>query len=294
MLLSQSLIMPVASTRHKIRTSLKTVTAVIAAILLTLESYNQSTRYPLAARYTGMGAYSRNFVDPLSISSNQAALANVKSLSAGVYGEKRFLLQELNLYNIALCIPLQHGGIAMSAHYFGHDNYSETQLGAGYGKALGKIDIGVQINLHSLRIAGYGKDVLFNFEAGAILHISERVYAGLHIFNPTGSKFGKNHLEKLSSAYSAGVGYEASEKVFISAEIIKEEDKPVNINTGLQYVFAKKLFARIGLYTEAAHLYFGIGLKWTVFRVDITGSYHPQLGLTPGLLLVFEGKRKEE
>lgn len=272
----------------------KTAIAFTASILFMMEGYNQSVRYPLATRYAGMGAYSQHFIDPLSISSNQAALAGIPSLSGCVYAEKRFQLQELNLYNVVLCLPLHFGGIGLSANYFGTTEYNETQLGIGYGKALGKIDIGMQINFHSLRIAGYGKDNLFNFEAGAILHISEQVYAGLHVYNPTGSKFGKNQLEKLASAYSTGLGYEASEKVFISAEIIKEEDKPVSIHTGIQYVFAKRVFARVGLYTETTNLYFGVGLKWNSFRVDITALYHPQLGFTPGLLLVLEGKPKQE
>ena len=267
---------------------------VITASLLTMAGYGQSVRYPLAAKYAGMGAYSQHFVDPLSISSNQAALANIRALSACVYGEKRFHLRELSLYTVVVCLPLRFGGVGLSTHYFGTNEYNETQLGVGYGKTLGKIDIGVQINLHSLRITGYGKDVLLNFEAGAILHISEQVYAGLHVFNPTGSKFGKNPLEKLASVYTTGLGYEASEKVFISAEIIKEEDKPVNIHTGIQYVFAKKLFARVGLYTEPTNFYFGIGLKWNSIRIDLTAIHHPQLGLTPGLLLVLEGKPKEK
>ena len=78
------------------------------------------------------------------------------------------------------------------------------------------------------------------------------------------------------------------------AEIIKEEDKPVNINAGMQYVLDKKIFARVGLYTETTSLYVGVGLKWSDFRVDVTGSYHPQLGFTPGVLIVFQAKRKEE
>jgi hypothetical protein len=272
---------------------LKIVIAFAGPFFFTIAGYNQSVHYPVAAKYTGMGAYSKNFIDPSSVSSNQAALANIQSVSAGLYGEKRFLLQELNLYDVALCFPLEFGGIGLSAQYFGYDEYNETKLGLGYGKALGKIDIGMQINFHSLRINGYGKDVLFSFEAGAIFHISEQVYAGFHVFNPTGSKFGKNHLEKLSSAYSAGLGYEASEKIFISAEIIKEEYKPVTINAGMQYIFAKKLFARLGICTEATNLYFGVGWKWNGFRVDVTGNYHSQLGFTPGLLLVFEANRKE-
>lgn len=257
-------------------------------------SHSQSVHYPPAAMYTGLGAYSKNFIDPLSISSNQAALANIQSFGAGVYSEKRFFLQELNSYSLAFCLPISFGGIALSAQYFGYSEYNETQLGIGYGKALGKIDIGVQMNLHALRIAGYGKDGLFNFEAGAIIHLSEQLFAGFHVFNPTGSKFGTNRTEKLASVYRAGFGYEVSEKLFLSAESIKEEDNPVNIHAGIQYAFAKKFFARIGLNTEVARLYFGVGLKWHVLRFDITANYHPQLGLTPGLLLVFEGKRKEE
>jgi hypothetical protein len=262
--------------------------------LLAFTGCTQSVRYPLAAGYTGLGAYSKNFTDVLSVTSNQAVLAAIKSMAAGVYLEKRFFLEELKLYSIAFCVPLQFGGIGISAKYFGYNEYNETQLSVGYGKALGKIDIGIQFNYHSVRIPGHGRDALFNIEAGTILHISEQIHAGFHVFNPTGARFGKNSQEKLASVYTAGFGYEASEKVFISAEIIKEENKPVNINAGLQYVFAKRLFARLGLFTETGNLYFGVGLKRNNFRIDITSNYHPQLGLTPGLMFVFEGNDKEE
>ena len=264
------------------------------SVLVMLTGYCQSLRYPIASRYAGMGAYSVNFVDPLSVLSNQAALANVEGISAGIYAEKRFLLEELSVYNLSFCFPLFSGGIGLSTRYFGYNGFNETQIGIGYGKALGKIDIGMQVNLHSLKIPDYGNDIRLNFEAGAILHISEQVYAGIHVYNPAGSKFGKDNLEKLSSTYSGGLGYEASEKLFVSAEIIKEEDKPVNINAGMQYVIDKKIFFRVGLYTETTNLYIGVGLRWNDFRVDVTASYHPQLGLTPGVLIVFKAKRKEE
>ncbi|MBC7828374.1 MAG: hypothetical protein H7122_11560 [Chitinophagaceae bacterium] len=262
--------------------------------LLTIACPAQSLHYPIAAGYTGMGAYSKNFVDVLSINSNQAVLAALQSISVAVYTEKRFLLKELNLYHFAFCLPLQFGGFGISTKYFGYSEYNETELGLAYGKNLGKVDIGVQFSYHALRINGYGKDALFNIEVGAILHISEQLRAGLHTFNPTRSRLGKNNLEKLPSLYRVGMGYEASEKLFISAEILKEEDKPVNINAGLQYVFAKRISARLGLYTETTNFYFGVGLKWNVFRFDITGSYHPQLGMTPGLMIVFKKNVPEE
>ena len=268
--------------------------ALAAATMVTAASFSQSVRHTVASRYASMGAYSQTFVDPLSVLSNQAALPSIRSMSAGLYGEKRFLLQELGLYSLSLCLPLSFGGVGLSGRYFGHQAFNETQIGLAYGKSLGKVDIGIQLNLYALKLSGYGADMLVNFEAGAIFHISEQLHAGFHLYNPTRSKFGKDHPEKLSSAYSGGFGYEASDKLFVSAQIIKEEDKPVHINTGLQYVFEEKVFARLGLDTETTHLYFGFGLKWNVCRIDVTASYHPQLGFTPGLLLVFEGKRKDE
>ena len=270
------------------------VICLIISMSIELVAYGQTIHHSLTARYTSIGVYSKNFVDIQCVSSNQAALPNVKSIAAAIYSEKRFLLKELNLYSVAACLPVQFGSIGVSAKYFGYNDYNETQVSVAYGKALGKINIGIQFNYYSLRIQGYGKEALFNIEAGAIMKISEQVFAGLHIFNPTGSAFGNNKIEKLPWVYTAGLGYEASEKVYISAEIIKEEEKPIGINGGLQYVFAKKFFARFGLYTETSNLYFGLGWKWQTFRVDITTNYHPQLGLTPGLLLLFEGINKEE
>ncbi|HEX4374253.1 MAG TPA: hypothetical protein VHZ50_13210, partial [Puia sp.] len=75
--------------------------------------------------------------------------------------------------------------------------------------------------------------------------------------------------------------------------IIKEENKPVNVNGGLQYVFAKQFFARAGIITETTSPYFGFGLRWAAFRIDATVSYHQQLGFTPGFLIIYEFKKKE-
>jgi hypothetical protein len=49
----------------------------------------QTVRRPVAAVYTGLGAYSINHVDVFSFSNNQASLAQMKNASAGVYGERR-------------------------------------------------------------------------------------------------------------------------------------------------------------------------------------------------------------
>src|SRR6195952_5331103 len=124
----------------------------------------QSARSPLSARYTGISTYSNNFTDAFSGSNNQAALAQTKQASAGVYGERRFLLKELSNYAAAISLPSKLGGFGVSINYFGGQNFNTSQVGLGYGKKLGdKIDIGIQINYNMIKLSGYGSGSAINF-----------------------------------------------------------------------------------------------------------------------------------
>lgn len=260
-----------------------------------LNIFAQVTRRPVASPYLGLGAYSISHVDVFSAMTNQAALAQIKSTTAGVYGERRFLLSELNYYTAAGCITTSSGNFGLQAGYFGFSDYNETQLGIAYGRKLGNsLDIGVQFDYNALQIAGYGKTSAINFQLGTILHISEKLHAGFHAYNPVGGKFGNDKQEKLASVYTAGLGYEASDKFFMSAEIQKEENKPVTVNAGLQYKFLPQLMVRGGIATATSVVYAGIGLQLKSLRLDITTSHHPQLGISPGLMLLFSGKNSTQ
>jgi len=268
--------------------------AQVALSIISFQTLAQTVHSPIGVHYVQFGTYSKNFCDVFSFTNNQAALSSLKNASAGVYSEQRFLLKETSMYTFAVALPTSAGGFGFAANYFGFSDYNESQVGIAYGKSLGKmVDIGLQFNYYNVRIAGYGSTGTVNFEAGAIFHPTEKFHIGLHIYNPAGGRFGKNTYEKLASIYIAGAGYEASKQVFISAEIIKEENKPVNVNAGLQYVFAKQFFARAGIESASASPYAGVGLLWNVFRIDIAVSYHQQLGITPGMLLIYNFNKKE-
>jgi len=241
-----------------------------------------------------MGAYSLHHNDVFSFTSNTAALSQVKSFSAGVYGERRFLLNELNNYSLATGIPTHSGNFGMHASYSGFTGFNETLLGLAYARSLGKkIDIGTRFNYYGISIAGYGNASAIGFEIGTIWHITEKIHTGLQISNPVGAKFGKDQQEKMSSVYSFGIGYDASEKFLVSAEIIKEEDRPVNINAGFQYSIMYQLMVRAGISSATSSVWGGVGLSWGAFRIDLATSYHPDLGITPGLLILYHLKKKD-
>jgi hypothetical protein len=251
----------------------------------------QSIRKPVSASYIGLGAYSVHQLDVFSISSNVAALAQIKNPSAGFYGEKRFLLAETNLYSAIIAVPTKEGNFAFQADYFGYKNYNESQLGIAYARSVGKkLDLGIKFNYYSFRIPGFESPSTVNFEIGVICHFTEKLNAGIHFYNPVGGRLSKTENDKLSSVYSFGMGYEASDNFLVSAEIVKQEGLPVNVNAGVQYNFAKQFFARFGIASQNGSPYGGAGVSWKNFRLDISASYHPQLGLSPGLMLIMNLK----
>ena len=254
----------------------------------------QTVRRPVAAVYTGLGAYSTNHNDVFSFSNNQASLAQMKNASAGVYGERRFMLNELSLYQFAIAVPTNAGNFGFKAGYFGFSDYNESQMGLAYARKLGsKVDIGVQFNYNGIQASGYGNSSAVNFEIGTVFHLTDKLNAGVHAYNPIGGKYGKNSEEKLASVYTVGLGYEASDKFLVSAEIEKEENQTVSVNGGIQYKFLPQFMIRAGIVTNTSVLYGGASLFLKTFRLDVVASYHPQLGVTPGLLLIYDFKKKE-
>ncbi|MEO8819557.1 MAG: hypothetical protein ABI267_04200 [Ginsengibacter sp.] len=261
-------------------------------LLLVNPVFSQSLRKPIAASYLGLGAYSVNHADVFSVTANQAALARIKNPAVGVYGEKRFLLAETNLYSAIIAMPTKEGNFAFQADYFGFKNYNESQLGIAYARSVGKnLDLGVKFNYYSFRIPGFESPSTVNFEIGGIVHLTERLNAGIHFYNPVGGKLSKTENDKMSSIYSFGLGYEASDNFLISVEMVKQEDLPVNVNVGMEYDFAKQFFARFGIASQNGSPFAGAGVCWDNFRLDVSASYHPQLGVSPGLMLIMNLKK---
>jgi len=209
-------------------------------------------------------------------------------MAAGIFGERRFSLRGLSFYQLAFVLPTSSGNFGLSAGYFGSSSYNESRLGLAYARNLGKIDLGVQFNYLNIQTWGYGRAPAVNFEAGALLHVTSQFETGIHIYNPMRVTIGKNSEEKLPFIYSFGLGYDVSEKFFIGTEIEKAEDQPLNVNAGYQYSFDEKLFTRAGISSATSTFYLGLGFLLHELRIDATASLHPNLGITPGIALLYQ------
>ena len=235
-----------------------------------------------------MSAYSIHQTDAFSFTGNQAALAYMSHFSAGSYSERRFLLQELSIYQMAVTLPTASGNFGICGNYMGFMEQNETKMGLAYGRKLSDwLQAGVQFNYHTFQTAGYGSASAVSLAAAAIISLSEQLHMGLQINNPSKTKIGKESAERLPLVYTAGLGYEPSESLFLTAAMEKIEAKPLNIKTGLQYKLNDIVAVRGGVETATASFYLGLGIWLQAFRLDAVATIHPQLGFTPGLMLTY-------
>lgn len=272
---------------------MKMSTLVVLFISMSMVSVTaQSVRYHIAQPCISLSAYSLKQNDPLSFTGNQAALAQINNAGIGIFGERRFMLKEISAYTLTASMPSRLGNFGLQLNYAGFKNFNENKIGLAFARHLGRlVDVGVQFNYYGYRTPAYGNATAINFEIGILMQVTNNMRIGVHVYNPVGGKIGKDKAEKLAAVYKLGWGYEASERFFISSEIIKEEDKAVNIIAGLQYQFAKQFFAKAGCISESGTVYGGVGAGWKNLRLDMSSSYHPQLGFSPGLLLIIQFKR---
>ena len=262
---------------------------------MSLHSIAQNTRSPIVAWYTSSGAYSKNFSDVSSINGNIATIASVKSFTSAVYGEKRFMLSAPGLYSAVLAVPTSSGNFSLSANYYGYKDYNESDISIGYARKLNdKVDIGAKFNYFSVRIPAYGKASAINFDLGAIFHITQQLHSGINIYNPFSSRLGKNTGEKLMPVYKAGLGYEFSPSFFTGIEVIKEQGTETGIHASFQYKPITQFFARAGIVTSNNIWYAGIGYLFKGLRLDMTVSIQQQLGISPGLLLLYQLNTKNK
>lgn len=267
--------------------------SALVALLFTI-SHAQTVRPPLTAVSSFPSAYSAKQTDVFSFLANPAALANITTLTGGVYGERRFLLQELPFYQAALCVPTTTGQFGFSGSYFGRSVHHEGVAGLAYGRRLGaKLDIGARFNYHTVKMAGYGTASALSAEVGVLVHLHEQVHVGLHISNPTLAAIGKEGEDVLPVVGRAGLGYEVSPQFFVAGEVQQVLHAGLSVNAGMQYRFDERLWARVGFQSATTVYVLGLGFGLKALRLETTVGVHPQLGVTPGLLILFTTKQKE-
>ena len=225
---------------------------------------------------------------------NPSALASLKKQGAGIYSEKKYMLEELNYYALAAAVNAASGGFGFTMNYAGSTVYNETNIGVAYGRELATgIDAGMKIIWNRISIPGYGMASSFSVTAGATCILSEKFRTGVFVDQPLRSKYGIEKTETSPAIYSLGFGYEASGKFYAGAEIKKRQGEPVAMLTGIRYSILEQVRLDAGIEISNVNSYLGIHYLFRSMMLGLYTSYHMQLGFTPGIMISFQFNRKK-
>jgi len=236
----------------------------------------------VGARSNSLAGASVTLTDVWAVHQNPGAVAQVKSFSAGIYYDSRFLTKELQTQALAIAAPLKKGVIMGGAQLFGYKEYKHTRIGLGYAMQLtDHFSAGIQANFQQLRFnENYGSVISGTAEAGFLAKINERWDIGFSIMNIGRQRIGGLE-DRFNSVMRFGSSFSPSKQVKCIGEVQKDVIYPISFRGALEYLPVESLVIRLGAQTGPTNFAFGIGYQNSAIHVDLGTKYHQQLGWSP-------------
>lgn len=263
---------------------------LLLALLLT-PALTTAENYPSGARATGLSNAFVSISDPWSTFHNQATLADLNTINAGLFYESKFGIDELSLSAGSFVLPTKAGVFGFSLYQFGEGTFKEHKIGLAYALSLSeKLNAAVQLDYFSQQLPENSTSYGFaTFEFGLAYKTTEQLTLGFHVFNPIKNGFewpGQENFK--TSSYRLGGHYDFLDLALISAEVQKTSNYQALWKTGLEFSPVKNLDLRFGISGRPVQYTLGLGYRIKKVSTDIAFSYHSYLGLTPSISLQFD------
>jgi hypothetical protein len=175
----------------------------------------------------------------------------------------------------------------------GNPMYQQANLGLAYGRKLSDvINIGMELKYDNISIPNYGKAGIITVAGGGCWQLGKGICSGIYFQRAVKSKFGIDKEEQWPGLYSLAFGYDVSPRFFMGLEFEKTEDRPVSVNSWMQYHVAEQVSVSIGLASANTMIVAGVTYLLRSFELAIMSAYDQQLGVSPSLRTVFYFKQK--
>lgn len=246
---------------------------------------------PAGARSLSLSNAFVSISDTWSTFHNQAGIAGFESVSAGIFYESRFGIEELKQTAGTVILPVRSGTFGFSFSQFGKGSFKENKIGLAFAKTLSeKFSAAIQLDYLS-RLFPENKTAkgFATFEAGLIYSPNRRLFFGAHVFNPlkTGIETPEGR-QKAPAIFRIGGHYQFDESLLLTIETQKDTKNPFLLKTGIEFSPAKNFFLRFGISGRPVNYTSGIGYRFGKITTDIAFSYHGNLGITPSVSLQIE------
>ena len=138
---------------------------------------------------------------------------------------------------------------------------------------------GVTVNYYSLSIQNYGSASAIGLDVGLLIDIADNVTWGFAAMNVNAPRIG-SAKEKLPQVLSTGLVYCPIKGGTISASVIKDVHFPVELHIGVEYGVLDVIALRAGTTSDPSTLNAGIGIEYSLAKLDYAFTSHTELGIT--------------
>lgn len=248
-----------------------------------------------AHAYFSLHNYSKWQPQIIAAGYNPAAFANLAQNALFVYAEQRFLLQELSTYRTGAGLKTHAGVWGLQGAIRGNTSYRNTSGTLSYGRQLNeRISVGLGFEYQVFRIKGYEHTGFVNINAGTTIKLTENLRSGISVNRLPAYRI-NNHSDSPGPVFQVTFGYDFSQQVYGAIGFEKAGEAPNDVQFLLVYRLRENLQVKGGV-ASAAPVYFGgISFSTGKINIDCLSSYHPYLGITPGLSVQFNlGKKTGE
>lgn len=219
---------------------------------------------------------------------NPASWATLENGTAGLFASQAFGLSETRLGALAAAHPTRYGTAAVTARTYGFEDFRETQVGLGYGRAIPVsasrfVHVGAHVQYTGISIPDFGSAGALGLSVGALTEVLPGLDFGFYVQNLNRPEI--TDLDPLRTALAVGLAYRPLEEALVLFAVDKDVDYPVSFRGGVEVQPVEVLFLRAGFGTEPARFSAGVGVQVGPVRADVAADRHEVLGWTPAFEL---------
>lgn len=219
---------------------------------------------------------------------NPASWATIELGTAGLFASQAFGLSELRLGALAAAYPTPYGTAAVTARTYGFEDFRETQVGLGFGRAIPLsatrfVHLGAHLQYTGVSITEFGSAGALGLSLGALTEVMPSLDVGFYIQNLNRPEI--SDLDPLRTALAVGLAYRPIEQATVVFAVDKDIDYAASYRGGLEVQPVEVLFLRAGFSTAPARFSTGVGVHIGPVRADVAADRHEVLGWTPAFEL---------
>ena len=252
---------------------------------LFLHSYGQSPM--IDARERALGNIYSVGTNSIPVSLNPGALGNVKSHNYNISHARPYLVRDLGLSSLSVCLPTGRGSFRLGAATLGINHFNIYNWSIDYGLRLSNsLSAGVTFSYSNIAVNGeWNYSWRINPGLGIDFRPSEKSSIGILINNPftIGNQPGYGPLEP--SLLALGASYEIYKATWCLVEVAMSSKGNICLKGALEYVMKSGPALRGGFSTDPYMLTFGSAYKLGNVMTDVGFCYTGFRGFTPSITL---------